>query len=158
MATNVRSATHNRFGPVAANCRFTRSAGCGNVSSRTVVQRFAPRLTPCISSCFISRATVQRATARPFPLQLAPHLPDAVYLEVVRPYTPYLPAQRPDPAAPGPATAPGPRPGPYAHSRLMGRPATVCRFGLDPNTFPVLVDEGHLARRLAVELRLGEKS
>ena len=70
------------------NCRFTRSAGCGKAASHTVVQRLPPRITPCISSRFINRSTVQRTTCHvmAFSLKLTPDLPGAVHLVILIPH------------------------------------------------------------------------
>ena len=138
----MMSATHSRFGPVAVNCRFTRSAGCGKAASHTVVQRFAPRLTPCISSCL--NQPLYRATshAMAFPLKLTPHLPGAVHLVVLFPHA--IDFRRQCPVLLHPRRQP-PR------VRCPGLVFVVRRRGdrqlladrLDPKSLPVLVDEGH---------------
>src|SRR5579875_2961014 len=63
--TYVKSDTHSAFGRSAWNCRLTRSRGQGAALSLKVVRIGLPRITPCRPMAFISRSTVQRATAWP---------------------------------------------------------------------------------------------
>ena len=58
----VMSATHNRSGPAAVNCRSTRSGAGRAVSARTVVRNGFRRLTPCRPAPRSSRATRLRPT------------------------------------------------------------------------------------------------
>ena len=60
--TYVMSATHSSFGPKAAKCRFTRSAGHCSRGADRVVRGDLARRTPCRPMSRMRRSTVHRAT------------------------------------------------------------------------------------------------
>ena len=63
--TYVKLDAHNWLGRTALNCRLTRVSGQTAFASPTVVRTLLPRLIPFKPECYISRWTVQRATATP---------------------------------------------------------------------------------------------
>src|SRR3546814_5422177 len=62
--TYVKSTTHNAFGRLTRNSRFTLSSGHGALGLLTVVTQVFPRLTPAKPMARISRSIVHLATVR----------------------------------------------------------------------------------------------